>query len=323
MSEKVSNKRAIAVGVFIIIGLLFLVGGVLTIGNLHSTFQKKMTVSTVFADVNGLTAGNNIWFSGVKVGTVKKLEFYGDSKVRVIMNINEESRQYIRRDAKVKLSTDGLIGNKILVIYGGTHGAGPIAQGDMLKNESSLSTEDIMLTLQKNNINILALTDKLASGEGTIGKLLTSDDIYNNMAATSASLQLASSNAQLLISNLNRDLSTYTANLNKEGTLAHDLVTDTTVFNSMKKSVAQLQTVADNASLMVADLKKAAANPNSPMGVLLRDEKAGAELKATIKNLETGSVTLNKDLEAIQSSFLLRKGIKKAAKKEEEETITP
>ncbi|MGZ4158460.1 MAG: MlaD family protein, partial [Bacteroidia bacterium] len=84
--NKPVNKRAVGVGLFIIIGLLFLVGGVLTIGDLHSTFQKKMTVSTIFGDVNGLQSGNNIWFSGVKIGTVKKTQFYGDRQVRVIMN---------------------------------------------------------------------------------------------------------------------------------------------------------------------------------------------------------------------------------------------
>lgn len=314
MSEPKNNRRAIAVGVFIIVGLLFLVGGVLTIGNLHSTFQKKMTVSTVFSDVGGLTAGNNIWFSGVKVGTVKKLEFYGESKVRVIMNINAESRQYIRKDAKVKLSTDGLIGNKILVIYGGTHGAGAVDQGDMLANESTLSTEDMMVTLQKNNINILALTEKLANGEGTLGKLLTNDDIYRNLEMTAASLRAATANTQVLVASL----STYASNLNKEGTLAHDLVTDTVVFHSMRSSVKQLQSVADNAALTVKDLKEAAANPDSPMGVLLRDEKGGAQLRGTISNLEKASVTLNKDLEALQHSILLRRGIKKEAKKAEE-----
>ena len=82
MNEQI-NKRAIGVGVFIIIGLLFLVGGVLTIGNLHSTFQKKMTVSSVFGDVNGLASGNNIWFSGVKIGSISNLHFYAQNKVKV------------------------------------------------------------------------------------------------------------------------------------------------------------------------------------------------------------------------------------------------
>src|SRR3954468_6284645 len=118
MSEPKKSKRGVAVGFFIILGLVFLLAGVLTIGNLHSTFQRKMTITSIFDDVNGLSAGNNIWFSGVKIGTVKKLEFYGKSQVKVVMNIEREAQKYIRKDAKVKISTDGFIGNKILVIYG-------------------------------------------------------------------------------------------------------------------------------------------------------------------------------------------------------------
>ena len=310
MNESV-NKRAIAVGFFIIIGLLFLVGGVLTIGNLHSTFQRKMTVSTVFGDVNGLAAGNNIWFSGVKIGTVKKLEFYGKSQVKVIMNINIESKQYIRKDAKVKVSTDGLIGNKILAIYGGTSSVPEIEEGDTLSNETMLSTENIMSTFQQNNLNVLALTKKLANGEGTIGKLLNSDSIYNSIAATTNSLQIASANAQTLI----KSLANFSEKLNKNGTLAHGLVTDTLLFNSLKSSVLQLHRVADTAAIFVNNLKEAGNNPKSPIGVLLHDEQSGANLKATISNMESSSKKLDKNLEALQHSFLLRKYFKNETKK--------
>ncbi len=305
------NKRAIGVGVFIIVGILFLVLGILAIGNLHSTFQKKMVVSTVFGDVSGLTSGNNIWFSGVKIGTVKKTEFYGKSQVKVYLNINLESKQYIRKDAKVKVSTDGLIGNKILVIYGGTSLAGEIEEGDSLANETMLSPEEIMSTLQQNNLNILSLTKKLASGEGTIGKLLNSDSLYNSIAATAHSLQAASANTQKLIASL----SNFTAKLNRDGTLANDLVTDTIIFNSLRASVVQLHSVADTAAVFVSNLKNASNNSKSPVGVMLHDEAAGANLKATIANLESSSKKLDKDLEALQHSFLLRKYFKKESKK--------
>jgi phospholipid/cholesterol/gamma-HCH transport system substrate-binding protein len=305
------NKRATIVGLFILIGLLFLVGGILTIGNLHSTFQSKMTVSTIFGDVNGLQSGNNIWFSGVKIGTVKKLEFYGESQVKVIMNINAESKQYIRKDSKVKISTDGLIGNKILVIHGGTATAAEVEEGDTLTNETLLSTEEIMNTLQQNNLNILEFTNKLAKGEGTIGKLLNNDSIYYSISATINSLKAASAKAQVLIASLDN----FTAKMNKEGTLVNDLVTDTVVFNSFKSSVLSLQNIADTASVFVNNLKEASDNPKSPVGVLLHDEKAGAELKTTITNLESSSVKLNKDLEGLQHTFLLRGYFKKEAKK--------
>ncbi len=310
MSEG-KNKRAIAVGVFIIIGIAFLVGGVLTIGNLHSTFQKKITVSTIFGDVNGLQTGNNIWFSGVKIGTIKKTEFYGKNQVRVVLNINRESIQYIRKDAKVKISTDGLIGNKIIVIYGGTYNAPAIEQGDTLANELMLSTEEIMNTFQQNNLNVLALTKKLASGEGTIGKLINNDSIYKSIYATTNSLQQASANAETLIASL----ANFTSKLNKQGTLANSLVTDTVVFKNIKGSVTKLNSITDTAFVFVNNLKNASTNKKSSFGVLLYDEEAGSNLKTTLKNLESGSKKLDEDLEAAQHSFLLKRFFKKQAKK--------
>jgi phospholipid/cholesterol/gamma-HCH transport system substrate-binding protein len=305
-----NKKRATIVGLFIIIGLIILVGGVLTIGNLHSTFQKKMTVSTIFNDVNGLQAGNNIWFSGVKIGTVKKLEFYGKSQVKVIMNININSRQYIRKDAKVKISSDGLIGNKILVIYGGSSFVAEVEEGDTLGNETMLNTDEILATLQQNNLNVLKLTTKLAEGEGTIGKLINNDSIYYSLFATINSLKLASAHAQTLIASL----ATFTDKLNKKGTLANDLVSDTSIFYSLKSSVLKIQTIADTATVVVNNLKEVTGNTKSPVGVLLHDEATGADLKSTISNLKSSSEKLDQDLEGLQHSFLLRKYFKKEAK---------
>jgi len=305
--KEFKNKRGIGVGFFIIIGLLFLVGGVMTIGNLHSTFQKKMTISTVFGDINGLQTGNNIWFSGVKIGTVKKTEFYGNRQVKVVMNINIESKQYIRKDAKVKISTDGLIGNKILVIYGGTSIAEEVEQGDTLSNETALSTEEIMSTFQQNNLNVLALTKKLANGEGTIGKLITSDSIYNSIATTMRSLQKASANAQ----NIVNSLTSFTSKLNKKGTLANELVSDTILFKSLKNSAFQINNLADTATNFISNLKIASQNTKSPAGVMFYDEKAGTNFKNTMINLESSSKKLDANLEALQHNFLLRRYFKK------------
>lgn len=301
------NKRAIGVGIFIIVGIAFLVGGVLTIGNLHSTFQRKINISTVFGDVNGLQSGNNIWFSGVKIGTVKKIEFYGKSQVKVIMNINMESKQFIRKNAMVKIGSDGLIGNKIIEIYDGTSAAPEIEEGDTLMNEIALTTEEIMSTLQQNNINILKFTDKLASGQGTIGKLFNNDSIYNNLARTSSSLQAASLQVQSIVLELNN----FTKKLNKKGALANELISDTTIFKSLKQSISQLSNIADTTAHMISKLDKASSNEKSSLGVLLYSQEAGADLKATISSLRSSSAKLDQDLEAIQHSFLLRKFFKK------------
>lgn len=305
------NKRGIAVGFFIIVGIAFLVGGVLTVGNLHSTFQRKMTVSTLFGDVDGLQSGNNVWFSGVKIGTVRRTEFYGKHQVKVIININIESQEYIRKDAKVKISTDGLIGNKIIVIYGGSSEAGSVEEGDTLANELKLSTEDIMNTFQQNNLNVLALTKKLTEGEGTIGRLLNDDSVYRNLFAASTSLQKASAGAERFVSSLDE----FSAKLNKKDGLVNKLVTDTVVFGSLRRSVFTLHTITDTATVLVKNLKNASDNKKSSLGVLLYDEQAGADMKATLANLQRSSLKLDQDLEGLQHSFLLRKYFRKQEKK--------
>lgn len=311
------KKRGILVGLFIIVGLLFLLAGILTIGNLHETFVRKIKVTVLFDDVAGLQPGNNIWFSGVKIGTVSKLNFIGKSQVRVIMKIDEKAVPYIRKDAKVKLSTDGLIGNKILVIYGGTEKSPEVKEGDTLGIEKTFSTEDMMNTFQENNKNFLVISNnlksmsiKLANGEGSIGKLLKDETLYNTITATTESLQLASINAQQMIAKL----SDFSSKLNDKGTLANQLVTDTTVFNSLKKSVVQIQNMSDTAKQLVTNLKNASTNPKSPLGVLLHDEKTGSELKSAITNLESSSKKLDEDLEALQHNFLFRRYFKKKGK---------
>ncbi|MEO8760727.1 MAG: MlaD family protein, partial [Bacteroidia bacterium] len=269
-------------------------------------------------DVNGLQKGNNIWFSGVKIGTVKKVEFYGKSQVKVIMNIDADAKQYIRKDAKVKVSSDGFIGNKILVIYGGSFKAGAVDKNDTLGVEKSFSTEDMMNTLQENNKNLLSITGdfkiigkNLVDGHGSVGKLLNDESLYNNISAISTSLKNASGNAEQLMGSL----STFGNKLNKKGTLANELVTDTVVFSSIKKSAKQLNKITDTASALITNLNAASRNPNSAIGVLLHDEKAGAHLKSTLQNLDSSSQNLNKDLIAAQHNFLLKHYFKKEAKK--------
>jgi phospholipid/cholesterol/gamma-HCH transport system substrate-binding protein len=315
------RKRAVIVGLFVFIGLIFLVIGILIIGNLHETFKKKIEVVSLFDDVSGLQVGNNVWFSGVKIGTVSSLQFYAERKVKVLMKVEDKAVSYIHKDAFVKLSTDGFIGNKILIIYGGTARAIQISEGDTLRVEKTFTSEDMINTFQENNKNLLVITnnfklisDKIAKGEGTVGKLLNDNSVFEHIDSATLSLQNASDKAQHLISSLSR----FSDGLNKKGTLANELTTDTVVFNSLKTSVLQLQKMSDNATAFISNLKEASSNPQSSIGVLLHDEESGARLKQTIKNLETGSQKLDEDLEAVQHNFLLRGFFKKKEKSKTE-----
>jgi phospholipid/cholesterol/gamma-HCH transport system substrate-binding protein len=263
------------------------------------------------------------------VGTIQKVNLIGNNKVEVDMNIEEKSAQFIHKDSRAKLSTDGLIGNKIIEIYGGTPQSPLIGNGDLLINDTLLSTDAMMKTLSKNNDNLLAITtnfkvisSKIAEGKGSLGKLLTSNELSDNLNNTILTVKNASKNLEKLSANV----TAYTSRLNDKGTLANDLVTDTVIFSRLRSTVSGLQEVADKSKEIMSSLQEASAtlnkglkNKNAPAGMLLTDQNAAVGLKATLDNLQSASKKLDEDLEALQHNFLFRGFFKKKAKKDKEE----
>ncbi|MEP6596830.1 MAG: MlaD family protein [Ginsengibacter sp.] len=325
--KSIKTNRPVIVGIFILLGLVILIVAVFTLGSEKKTFVKTFAVNAVFDDVSGLQAGNNVWFSGVKIGTVHKVSFYGNAQVLVTMHLITNAERYIRKDAKAKISSDGLIGNKIVVIYGGTPAIAQVVNGDYLKVEKALSTEDMLVTLQANNKNLLEITNsfksiskKINEGDGTIGALLNDASLanklrasVNNLQATILNIKAAALKSEKVISNLQD----FSSKLNNKGTLINDLVSDTIVFNNLKGTVIKLQETANTAAQLTDNLKTASDGlnkKNNAIGVLLNDEDVASSLKNTIKNLETSSQKLDEDLEAVQHNFLLRGFFKKKKK---------
>lgn len=317
-----NSLKNILTGVFVVAGIAILLAGVFIIGGKDKSFKDSVIANAVFPDVNGLAKGSNVWYSGVKVGTVKKVGFV-ENGVQVSFSIEEDAQQKIRKDTKVKLGSDGLIGNKIIVLYGGTPASPEVESGNTLQVETAVGTEEMMATLQSNNANLLQITNDLklvsrglAEGKGTIGKLLNDPTINNTLQAAMTSLSRAGSNAQMLTANL----SEFTGKLNNKGYFLNDIATDTTIVASLKKTAAQLNEVSLNAANVVENLKITTAklnNNKSAVGVLLSDETAGANIQRTIANLQSGTKKLDENMEALQHNFLLRGFFKKRTKAEE------
>src|SRR5690242_16055757 len=149
--KKVQTKRTVIVGIFIFLGVCIFIAGVLVLGSQRKTFKKSFTVIAVFNDVSGLLNGNNVWFSGVKIGTVKNIKLIDSARVEVEMRIEKDAQSMIKKDARAKIASDGLIGNRIVMIYGGTYAAVPVETGDTLFVENAIKSEDMMNTLQESN----------------------------------------------------------------------------------------------------------------------------------------------------------------------------
>lgn len=316
------NKRSIIVGIFVLVGVVILVAGIITLGGQQNRFAKTVTVTTVFTDVGGLKAGNNIWFSGVKIGTVKGISFVNVQEVEVTLMIEEKSREFIRKDAVAKLSSEGFIGNRLVVIEGGSPDAPPIAEGDRLQSGKSSDTDAMMATLQTNNENLVGitenfqiLTDQLVKGEGTMGGLLNDGELYGQVKQLVANLNQTVANT----AKASDELAKLTAQFSKEGTLVNDLLTDTVVYASLQTAVAQLQGITQTATALTANLNDATAKLNdsdNAVGLLLNDAEMAEQIRRTMENLEQSTEKLDQNMEALQHNFLLRGFFKKQAREE-------
>ena len=314
------NKRAITVGIFLSVGLIIFLLAVFTLGGQQKSFDKNFHISAVFDDVAGLKKGNDVWFSGVKVGTISSIKFVGQSQVDVKMRIDESTQQYIHRNSGVRISSDGFIGNKIIVIDGGSPRAPVVQEGDVLQAEKLTSTDDIVKTLQQNNQNLLAITTdfkllshKILQGKGTVGTLLADSLMGEQLRRSMANLQSATESAARLAVQLNQ----FTNKLNTKGGFADNVLTDTVAFSRIKSAATQLQAAANNAAVLTNNLNKVSNKLNASdntLGVLLNDPKGAAQIQSTLSNLQQSSVKLNEDLEAAQSNFLLKGFFKKKAK---------
>ena len=314
------NKRSIIVGLFVLIGLIIVVAGILVMGSQQNKFSKNLKVTTYFHDVKGLKVGNNVWFSGVKVGIIKEISFESVENVKVVMNIDQSNSQFIRKDVVATLGSDGLIGNAIISLVGGTANNPQIKDGDVIKAGPSGGMEQMMSLLQDNGANLSVITQnfaklsqQLVDGHGTVGALMTDDKIANDLRASVSSMSKVMTDADLAVNNL----VALSQKLNSNQGLIHDLTTDKEVFASLRESAAQLQGVTQTANALMENLNSTSArlnDPNNAVGVLTNDPKTADEIRQILKNLNTSTQKLDKNMEALQSNFLLRGFFKKQEK---------
>ena len=330
-----STKRMVMVGAFVLLGIVIFAGAVLTLGGQKRTFEQKSILKAVFKDVNGLQPGNNVWFSGVKVGTIKKISFTPNAMVEVTMNIQTKTMQYIKKDAKAKISSEGFIGNKIVVLFGGSPQSPAVSEGDLLAADNGLTTDEMMATLQQNNKNLLditgnfkTITERLMSGQGSAGKILSDDQLANTLQAAVSNFKMASAHVQKITA----DVANYTAQLQSQGALTNDLIHDTVLYSRLKATAAEIHQASVTIKESSNNIKRITSNfedvsrrldsTGSPVGVLLNDEEAGHNLKITLDNLQSGTKKLDENLEALQHNFLFRGFFKKKQKTEQEKLKT-
>jgi phospholipid/cholesterol/gamma-HCH transport system substrate-binding protein len=196
--------RAVRLGAFIVLTLAILVAGIFIIGSKQYLFSSTYQLKSQFADVVGLDAGGDVRVGGVHVGTVRSivLPHRPGDKVTVVMDMDNNTHEIIKKDSVASIETEGLLGNQYLAISFGTVGGGDVKSGDVLESRPPLEMADLLAktsgildssqqaiqSATKAAANLSSISAKIDRGEGTVGALVNDRQLYNNLQQTTGKL---------------------------------------------------------------------------------------------------------------------------------------
>jgi phospholipid/cholesterol/gamma-HCH transport system substrate-binding protein len=210
-------QQNLRLGIFISIGVVIFLVGVFFVGSQHSLFSRTFTAYAVFKNVEGLNQGDNVWLSGVKIGTVREVSIWEEGKVVVKMLLKDKQNQFIKKNATAFIGSDGFVGNKIVVIRPG-NAKQTLQDNDTINSSSPTDTQEILNIAKDVGENTRALTEdmkvlmgKLNKGEGVIGELLSDSGAItrdvkvavNGLKSTSIQTAQASEQLNKLMNKIN------------------------------------------------------------------------------------------------------------------------
>jgi phospholipid/cholesterol/gamma-HCH transport system substrate-binding protein len=222
---KTTSGQKIKIGLFTFIGLLALVLAIFFIGNRKNLFSSTFNVYGVFRNVSGLQIGNNVRFAGINVGVVQSINIVSDSAARVDVTLSSNVRKFIKKDSKLSIGSDGLMGDKLIVIApGGITSTEPVKNGDQLAAVNPVDIDKIISKMTGVITNAESLTAglsqivaKVNSGQGSIGRLLNSDKLSKDLEGTVRQAKTTMQNVHSTTSTLNTDLKAAQSNFLLKG----------------------------------------------------------------------------------------------------------
>jgi len=211
---RTTSSQKIKIGLFVVIGLVVLFLAIFLIGNQKSMFSSTFRVSGTFKNVNGLMVGNNVRFAGINVGVVEDINIVSDSTVKVDLTLNNNVKKFIKKDAKVSIGSDGLMGDKLIVISpGGITSHEIINDGGTLAAVNPVDVDKIIAKLTRVADNAEKITGSLSGifedvnqGKGTLGRLLHNDKMARDMEGTIEAAHATVKNVNASTVTLHEDL---------------------------------------------------------------------------------------------------------------------
>jgi phospholipid/cholesterol/gamma-HCH transport system substrate-binding protein len=259
------NSLETRLGIFVILVAVAALVIIETLGG-SDFFRRGYRVNALFDTVQELKVGDSAKMAGVEVGRVERIVLENE-KVRVMMKLHGNA--VVKTDSKATIKFTGLMGQNFVSIDFGTPGAPRAVDGAVLSTEAQPDLNAIMAKLDKaaagienvtksfsgdtiNNLfgpltdfvkqnsshlggaisNIENISGQIASGQGTVGKLIYTDSLYNSALASVTNLQDAVTQVRQVVNDVS----------NGRGTIGK-LVTDETLYNATTASMTNLNQI--------------------------------------------------------------------------------
>ena len=281
------------VGTFMFMVLLALGYFTIVLGR-ASLFEKKFPLEVEFADVMGLRKDDNVVLRGMSVGKVKTLRLT-DGRVRVLATLDNPVK--LRTDYKITIISTSILGGRYLEVKEGSLSA-PFLPSDVMPQgvppfdlmmeaadtihevRKSLNEGGILTNLEATIASIREVSTKISSGEGTIGKLVNDDAVYNEFQAVGKDVRALTTRLQEITDKVARG----------EGTLGK-LMSDDSVYTNIQAMASNLKEVSDRLNQGQGTLGKLMSKDDQ----LYRDvSDTASSLKNLMAKIERGEGVLGK-----------------------------
>jgi phospholipid/cholesterol/gamma-HCH transport system substrate-binding protein len=264
---KTTSSQKIKIGLFTFIGLAVLLIAIFLIGNQKSLFNSTFHVYGQFKNVSGLQVGNNVRFAGINVGVVQCINIVTDSSVRVDLTLNKSVKKFVKKDSKLSIGSDGLMGDKLVVIApGGIVSHEEIQDGGRLGSINPVDVDRIINKLTRVADNAESLTEnltgivaKINSGKGSIGRLINDDKMARDLEGTVKQARTTIKTVHTTTNTLNEDLTAAQHNFLLRGFFNKKKKREQQRQDSIKKAQDQIQKDKDKAAKEAEKQKEKAA----------------------------------------------------------------
>ena len=178
------------IGFLIIVAVIIAGALVFALTGTRGFAWQRYTLKTRFPDVAGLAKGSPVRVAGVEVGSVKNVAFAG-AQVDVSFDVRDDMRSRITDKSVARLGSVSLLGESAVDITAAPGGTPIPEYGYVPTGKTAASFADITQQAGEGIQQLSGLIGDVRHGRGTVGKLMTDDQLYaelNQFVATAGRL---------------------------------------------------------------------------------------------------------------------------------------